>query len=203
MQPPLCRFPTRTATPNFPAPRRSFPALEKAHGTILRTIKLTETSLIVCWCTSASGLLKTVAKGARRPKSPFAGKIDLFHEADIDIVRSRSGDLHILRDIAVTDHRHGIRANYSRVLAASYFVRLIEMATEPESPVRELHDLLHRALGFLSANDPTLRAVTFFEAELCRHLGIGTTSTIPSDTLGDVYGNLPPQRRELLLRVSP
>jgi DNA repair protein RecO (recombination protein O) len=52
--------------------------MDKAHGIVIRLTKLTETSLIVHWCTREAGLLKTVAKGARRPKSPFAGKLDLF-----------------------------------------------------------------------------------------------------------------------------
>ena len=167
----------------------------------MRTIKLTETSLIVCWCTEEFGLLKTVAKGARRPKSQFAGKLDLFHEAEIDFARSKKSDLHTLRDIEVTDHRHGIRANYSRVLAASYFVRLIEMAAEPESPIKELHHLLHRALGFLKEKAPDRRAVLFFESELTRHLGISYADEDPAVSLANVYGDLPKQREELMRRM--
>ena len=155
----------------------------------------------MCWCTVEFGLLKTVAKGARRPKSAFAGKLDLFHEAEIEFSRSRKSDLHILRDLAVTDHRHGIRQNYSRVLAGSYFVRLIEMSAEPEAPIEELHDLLVRALGFLNKEDPSLQAVRFFESELCRLLGIAGDGEA-AKSLADVYGNLPSQREELLRRVA-
>ena len=53
---------------------------ETAHGIILRTRPLTETSLIVHWLTADHGRLSTVAKGAKRPKSPFRGKLDLFFE---------------------------------------------------------------------------------------------------------------------------
>ena len=101
----------------------------------------------------------------------------------------------------MTDHRHGIRANYSRVLAASYFVRLIEMAAEPESPIKELHHLLHRALGFLKEKAPDRRAVQFFESELSRLLGISDANEVPAISLANVYGNLPSQREELLRRL--
>ena len=46
---------------------------ERATGIVLRTYPLTETSLIIHWLTAELGRLATVAKGARRPKSPFRG----------------------------------------------------------------------------------------------------------------------------------
>jgi DNA repair protein RecO (recombination protein O) len=52
--------------------------IETATGLIFRTRSLTETSLIVQWLTPHLGRLATVAKGARRVKSPFHGKLDLF-----------------------------------------------------------------------------------------------------------------------------
>ena len=54
---------------------------ESSHGIILRTRPLTETSLIVHWLTPELGRLATVAKGARRPKSPFAGKLDMSSQS--------------------------------------------------------------------------------------------------------------------------
>ena len=54
---------------------------ESAIGIILQTRPLTETSLIVEWLTPEFGRIATVAKGARRTKSPFHGKLDLFYEA--------------------------------------------------------------------------------------------------------------------------
>ena len=73
--------------------------IESTHGIILRTRPLTETSLIVHWLTAESGRVATVAKGARRPKSPFAGKLDLFYVADFSFSRSRSSQLHTLREV--------------------------------------------------------------------------------------------------------
>ncbi len=73
--------------------------IETATGIILRTRPLTETSLILHWLTPDFGRLATVAKGARRPKSPFAGRLDLFYAADFSFSRSRSSDLHNLREV--------------------------------------------------------------------------------------------------------
>jgi DNA repair protein RecO (recombination protein O) len=62
---------------------------ERTIGLILRTRPFTETSLIVQWLTADFGRLSTIAKGARRTKSPFAGKLDLYYLAEFSFVRSR------------------------------------------------------------------------------------------------------------------
>ncbi|MGI8966741.1 MAG: DNA repair protein RecO, partial [Limisphaerales bacterium] len=49
---------------------------ERARGLIIRVRPLTETSFIICWLTPNFGRISTVAKGARRSKSPFRGKLD-------------------------------------------------------------------------------------------------------------------------------
>jgi len=47
--------------------------VETTAAILLRKRKLSDTSLIVSWCTESFGCIQTVAKGARRAKSPFAG----------------------------------------------------------------------------------------------------------------------------------
>ncbi|PYT36826.1 MAG: DNA repair protein RecO, partial [Acidobacteria bacterium] len=75
--------------------------METTAAILLRKRKLSDTSLIVSWCTESFGCIQTVAKGARRPKSPFSGKLDLFFEAEISIVRSRKSDLHTLTEVVL------------------------------------------------------------------------------------------------------
>lgn len=139
-------------------------------------MRLTETSLIVTWCSLDHGLIKTVAKGALRPKSAFAGRLDLFLSADLAFVESRRSDLHVLREAQVTRHRHGLRDSWRRVLAASYFVQLLEQVAERATPIPELFDLLARALDYLESHDPVLRTVLHYERELARLLGIQSAS---------------------------
>jgi DNA repair protein RecO (recombination protein O) len=71
---------------------------ERAEAIVLRVHPVTESSLIVTWFTRECGKLKTMAKGARRPKSPFRGKIDLFYYDEILFLRSKRSDLHLLHD---------------------------------------------------------------------------------------------------------
>src|SRR5438105_8134379 len=83
-------------------------------GILLRKRKLSDTSLIVSWCTDSVGIVQTVARGARRSKSPFRGQLDLFFEAELSIAKSRKSNLHTLREVALLNPFAGIRTDHRR-----------------------------------------------------------------------------------------
>ena len=174
--------------------------MESTAAILLRKRKLSETSLIISWCTESLGCIQTVAKGARRPKSPFAGKLDLFFEAEIQIARSLKSNLHALTEVALKNPFAGIRENFRRTHAASYFVELIEICTESDHNEPKLFALLQRAFTYLSANDPNLRAILHFETELARIAGVHDAKTLKSDpalALANLFGRLPSSRAAL------
>lgn len=157
------------------------------------------------WCTESLGCIQTVAKGARRPKSPFAGKLDLFFEADIAIAPSRKSNLHTLTEVALRNPFAGIRKNYMRTQTAAYFVELIEVCTERDHHEPELFALLRRAFGYLDKSEPNLRAVSHFEAELARITGVHDAKMLknnPAFALGNLFGKLPLSRTPLLKALA-
>jgi len=174
----------------------------KARGTLVKITALTESSLIVHWCTPDHGIVKTVARGARRSKSPFAGKLDLFFRCEIEAAEARRGDLHTLRELSVEKPRLGLRRSYVETLAASYFVKLVTRVAEPETPLPEIADLLERGLDYLEENEADTRALFHFEKQLATILGIREPGTDPVDSLRDVFGSVPKQRAELMERIG-
>ncbi len=181
--------------------RARFGIVESTAAILLRKRKFSDTSLIVSWCTESLGCIQTVAKGARRAKSPFSGKLDLFFEAEIQIARSRRSDLHTLTEVVLQNPFGGIRTNYLRTQVAAYFVELIEICTERDHREPELFALLRRAFGYLDANDPNLRAVPHFETELARIAGVHDAKRLKADpafALGNLFGKLPLSRTPLL-----
>src|SRR5690349_20335837 len=127
---------------------------ERASGIILRTRPLTETSLIVQWLTREAGRVSTVAKGARRPRSPFLGNLDLFYEADFSFVRSRKSELHTLREVSLRQTHARVREDLARLNAAAYCAILLEQGTERETPLPEFYALVSEALEFLDQSNP-------------------------------------------------
>jgi DNA repair protein RecO (recombination protein O) len=148
------------------------PTIESATGLILRTRPLTETSLIVNWLTREQGRVSTVAKGARRPKSPFAGKLDLFYLADFTFVRSRRSELHTLREVGLRETHAWLRTDLDRLRQTAYCAALVSQATEPDTPLPGVFDLMNGLLEHL-AQQPLLPQTVFaFELKLLHDLGL-------------------------------
>lgn len=146
--------------------------IESATGLILRTRPLTETSLIVHWLTPDLGRIATVAKGARRPKSAFHGKLDLFYACDLSFSRSKRSELHTLREVVVRDTHERLRHELGWIQQAAYAAALIEQTTETDTPLPEIFALFAGLLKFLPQQPPKPRTVFAFELKLLRELGL-------------------------------
>ena len=146
--------------------------IETATGLILRTRPLTETSLIVHWLTPELGRLATVAKGARRPKSPFGGKLDLFYRCDFSFVRSRHSDLHTLRELVLRDTHAALRQDMLALQQAAYAVALLETATETETPLPVLYELVSDWVQRLTRTPARAHLALGFELKVLAELGL-------------------------------
>lgn len=176
--------------------------MDKTEAILIDRTPWRETSLIVHWCAPGAGLIKTIAKGALRPKSPFAGRLDLFVSADIGYVRSRSSDLHILSEAHWLDARPGLRQSYARVLAATYFVKLITLIVERETAVPAVYELLRKALDYLGAKQPNAALIHRFEQRLAEEFGIARECD-SSRAIEDAFQRrLPVQRGQLFRLLS-
>ncbi len=174
--------------------------MEHAEAILIQTHALSDTSLIAVWCTESHGIVRTAARGARRPKSAFHGKIDLFFSGEISWVMGKS-DLHPLRELQISNYREGLRRSYLTTLMASYFAKLIERFIEPGQPVPEIHDLLHRALTHLEKTEPSRKALIHFEREFARIEGCYRPGHQPAHLIENQFGPLPPLRQQVLDRL--
>jgi DNA repair protein RecO (recombination protein O) len=145
---------------------------QRSIGIILRIYPFTETSLILHWLTADYGRVATIAKGARRPKSPFRGKLDLFFKADITWLRSRSSDLHTLSEISVLENREALRHDLVYLEQAAYCAALLEQTTETDTPLPEMFSLLDSFLNFVPQQAPQPQSVFAFEVKLLDELGL-------------------------------
>jgi len=143
---------------------------ERAEAVVLRLHPVTESSLIVTWYTREFGKLKTMAKGARRAKGPFRGKIDLFYRDEILFLRSRRSDLHLLSDCFLEDPHRKLRGSVRTLAAASYVTELVETATEAEDANARLFELLVAALDALEGA-VTAAVLVWFELQVLAAAG--------------------------------
>lgn len=145
---------------------------ERTTGIILRTRPLTETSLIVHWLTADLGRVATVAKGARRPKSPFRGKLDLFYRAEFSFARSARSDLHNLREVKLLETHPALRGDIGYLQQAAYCAALVEQTTETETPLPEIYELVSTFMMHLTSRTPQPLTVFALEMKLLSCLGL-------------------------------
>jgi DNA repair protein RecO (recombination protein O) len=146
--------------------------IESVTGLVFRTRLLTETSLIIQWLTPQLGRVATVAKGARRVKSPFHGKLDLFYLADFSFSRSARSELHTLREVSLRETHSRLRQDLHLLQQASYCATLVERATETETPLPHVFDLMLGLLRHLLAESAQPQTVFAFELKLLAELGL-------------------------------
>jgi DNA repair protein RecO (recombination protein O) len=146
--------------------------LARTAGVVLRTRPLTETSLIVQWLTRDFGRIATVAKGARRPKSPFRGQLDLFYVADLSFARSSRSELHTLREVKLLESNPGLRREMIFVQQASYCATLIEQTAEPDAPMPAVFHNFVNLLLQLPEYPAQPQAIFGFEMKWLQELGL-------------------------------
>lgn len=171
--------------------------MEEARAILLRRYRFSENSLVVVWLTDRHGKVKTTARSVSKPGSSFAGRLELFTEAEIAFKPQKNGDLQSLSEVVMSDGS-ALPATYVTVLTASYFAELCDLFTEPMHPVPEMFGLLQRAWRFLRSEKPTTRAMTHFEKELAKLLGIHDPSIAAHLSLARVAHRLPENRSRLI-----
>jgi len=171
-------------------------AAETTEAILLRRARFGESSYVLVWLSPDHGKIRTAARGTARRDSKLRGRLDLFYHAEVQFAAGRKSDLHALRELRLLETWEGLRGNYTRLLAASYFAELSDLLSEPAHAAPGLFDLLRRAFAHLCDHDPSRRAVEFFESEACRVLGFGHDGNV----LGAIEahaGRIPANRRRL------
>lgn len=169
------------------------PSEDRTTGVILRIRPLTETSLIVQWLTADAGRIATVAKGARRAKSPFRGKLDLFHVAELTFRRSRRSELHTLMEVGLRELHPALRTDWRRLNRAAYGVALIELTTETDTPLPEAYGLFLGYLAHLNGVGSAAWSVLALELKYLAAMGMIPDldrETLPDESRGLAMGLL-------------
>jgi len=171
---------------------------QTVQGFIIARMPFGNTSLIVRCLSRQAGRLTFMAKGAARPRSPFAGALDLFYLADFLYQPARTGDMHALREIKLMEAHLGLRRSYANLLAAQYFAALIETVTEPATPVPDEFELYGNALAYLCETDISWRAVERFEQRILTLAGIAHADHDLPRAFQALHHRVPSLRDDLL-----
>ena len=125
------------------------PGLYKDEGIVLKTIKLGEADRIVTIFTRGNGKVRAVAKGIRKTKSRFGGRLEPFSHVSLMVYRGRNLDTITGADI-ITSY-DDVRTDYSRLTSAAALVELVEKITPDRERASSIFSLLLSGLDALAA----------------------------------------------------
>ena len=120
-------------------------ASEKSLAIVLRVTEYSETSCIVNLLTREFGRIGAIAKGARRPKSPFSAAIDVLAVCQIVFINKPSA-LSILTEAKLERRFRAGETDLKRLYAGYYVIELIRTLTDEGDRAPELFDLTQEML---------------------------------------------------------
>jgi len=151
--------------------------LQKTRAIILHRYEFSESSFVLKTLTP-QGPVSLLAKGARRPKSPFRGLLEPLFEVEVVYTDKESRDLHPLQQVSLLESFRLVHERLEHNATAGLLSEIILRAypggmDHPE----EIYTVLHQYLRLLNHADlkaPRLHyAVMRFLAAFCDALGFG------------------------------
>ena len=139
-------------------------------GVIVRTHKLGEADRILSIITENNGKVRAVAKGVRKTRSRFGGRLELLRHLDLQFYKGR-GDLDIVTQAETRDHWPDISNDLERLGKALTIAEAVDQIGQDRQPDRGLYQMLCGGLETLHVADPVL-IVPAFMLKLLAHEGV-------------------------------
>ena len=153
--------------------------LTKDLAICIRAIDYSETSQIVSFFTRATGKVDAIAKGSKRPKSPFDGPIEILSHGNIVFVDSGGEKLATLTEFQQQPALINLRNNLFMLYACLFAAELMNNLTDDYDPHPELFDgfleFLHNANEQHSTSSQQrdiLALLILFQLTLLREIGL-------------------------------
>lgn len=145
---------------------------EQTDALVLRIYPWSETSCIASLYTRSFGKLSVLAKGARRPKSPFEAALDLLSICRVVFIPKFGDALDLLTEAKLVRRYRAGATDLLRLYSGYYVAELLDRLTDKGDEQPELFELAESTL--LALADPTLevRAIVLrLEMQMLRMVG--------------------------------
>ncbi|MBR0406139.1 MAG: DNA repair protein RecO [Eggerthellaceae bacterium] len=156
----------------------------KTSAIVLRKTKLGERDLIVTLLGESGALLKCVAKGARKPGSSFAAKLELF--SCVEVMCARGRNLDVITDARFVEGGRFGTFGLEQTACASCVAELLSQICQEDLEHPRLFDMTYAAFGAIASSDP-LHALLLADAALLKI--ISSAGFKPSFDLCPVCGS--------------
>ena len=112
-------------------------SLYRDDGVVLRTWRLGEADRIIVLLTAEHGKVRAVAKGVRKTRSKFGGRLEPTSHVAVQLHRGR-GDLDIVTQAETLDRFEGLRLDAERFAEASSLLEAIDVVVPTVNPIESV-----------------------------------------------------------------
>jgi DNA repair protein RecO (recombination protein O) len=137
---------------------------EIAQAIIMRVNECKESDLLVTFFTPHRGLLKGVAKAARKSRKRFVNCFSSFSLVSLEYVIRRDRELAFLHSGKLINGYQGLRADFSLISKASFMIELTQALFPSGVSEPSVFELLEHCLARLDAGDLPEVTLLLFEA---------------------------------------
>lgn len=109
-------------------------------GVVLRTFRLGEADRIVVLLTRDSGKVRAVAKGVRRTRSRFGGRLEPLSHVSVQLHRGR--ELDIVNQVESVDSAGSVFGDLDAMTDASAVLEAVDLLVPDREPVPEVYRML-------------------------------------------------------------
>lgn len=148
-------------------------ALYRDRGVVVRTIKLGEADRIVTVITEQHGKVRAVAKGVRKTKSRYGGRLEPLRHLDLQFYEGR-GDLDIVTQAETRDHWPELRGDLDRLGKAMTIAESVDQVSQERQSDPRLYRMLVGVLSALDSSDAAMMVPAFL-LKLLAHEGVAPT----------------------------
>lgn len=136
----------------------------ETEGLVLKTYGLAEADKIVVLLTKNEGLVRGVARGAKRLKSRFGGGLEVFSIVQIAYFQKEDRELVSIRNIELIKSYFEKAGNPSFFKNFAYLTELLGEFAPPHDPNERLYRMARVCLDTADNNEASLRSiVVYFE----------------------------------------
>lgn len=132
-------------------------AVYRSKGIVLRSIRYGEADRILDLYTQDLGLVSVIAKGIRRTKSRFGGRLEPL--SCVDFLAYEGRTLDTITQVEVLRSFRGVRENLARFEAAVGIIRMLRALSGGDEADRRVFNLLYNALDALENRKEDTKSV--------------------------------------------
>lgn len=136
-------------------------SLYRDDGIVLRTWRLGEADRIVVLFTAGHGKVRAVAKGVRKTRSRFGGRLEPTSHVAAQFFAGR-GDLDIVTQTETIDRFEGLRLDPDRFADASALLEVVDVVSLDREPDERRYRMLLGALRILDERPSALVVPAFY-----------------------------------------